>query len=149
MQDKIRAELTGAMKAKDTIRLSVLRGLIAGFTNEAVAKGRKPDEKLSDEEALSVIRRGVKQRKDSIEQFKKGNREDLASKEEVELKILEAYLPAMMNKDDILKKALELKEKLGTNDKSKMGLFMAALMKELKGQADGANVKEVVDSLFA
>lgn len=148
MQEKIRGELTEAMRAKDSLRVSVLRGLIAAFTNELVAKGRKPEEKLTDEEIISVIKRGVKQRKDSIEQFRKGNREDLASKEEAELKLLEAYLPEAMSKSDIEKKARELKEKLGITDKLKIGIFMGALMKELKGQADGGDVKEVVDSLF-
>ena len=75
MPDKIRVELTGAMKARDAVLVSVLRGLIAAFTNELVAKGRKPDGKLEDDEALSVVKRAVKQRKDSIEQFKKGGRE--------------------------------------------------------------------------
>lgn len=136
------------MKARDAVRLSVLRGLVAAFTNELVAKGRKPDEKLGDDEVLAVIKRAVKQRKDSIEQFRKGNREDLASKEEAELKILEAYLPATMPKEEIEKMARELKEKMGEIDKSKTGQFMGALMKELKNQADGKDVKEVVENLF-
>lgn len=149
MQDRIRAELTEAMKAKDTLRVSVLRGLIAAFTNELVAKGRKPDDKVTDDEALAVIRRGVKQRKDSIEQFEKGARQDLADKEKAELKLLEAYLPAMMDKETIRGKALALKESMGVTDKAKMGVFMGALMKELKGQVDGADVKAVVDGLFS
>lgn len=149
MQDKIRAELVEAMKAKDTERLAVLRGLIASFTNELVAKGRKPDEKLSDDDVIAVIKRSVKQRKDSISQFRNGGREDLAAKEENELKMLEVYLPTMMGIEDIRKIAIELKEKLGANDKSKMGIFMGALMKELKGQADGAEVKKIVEDLFS
>jgi len=149
MQDKIRTELAEAMKARDTARLAVLRGLLASFTNELVAKGRKPDEKLSDEDVIAIIRRAVKQRKDSIAQFRNGGREDLAAKEEEELKMLESYLPAMMSLEDVRKIAIELKEKLGAKDKSKMGQFMGALMKELKGQADGAEVKEIVDELFS
>lgn len=137
------------MKAKDTLRLSVLRGLITAFTNELVAKGKKPDETLDDESVLAVIRRGVKQRKDSIEQFEKGGRKDLADKEKAELQILETYLPQMMSKDDIRAKASALKEKLAITDKSKMGQFIGALMKELKGAADGGEVKEVVESLFS
>lgn len=93
MQDKIRAELTEAMKARDAGRMSVLRGLVAAFTNELVAKSRKPDDKLTDEEVIAVIKRAVKQRKDSIEQFEKGARQDLADKEKAELKLLEVYLP--------------------------------------------------------
>ena len=148
MQDKIRAELTEAMKARDTVRVAVLRSLVAAFTNELVAKGRKPDEKLTDDEVLAVIKRAVKQRKDSIEQFEKGGRQDLADNEKAELKILESYLPAQMSAEQIKEKAVALKESMGVTDKTKIGIFMGALMKELKGQADGTLVKEVVDGLF-
>jgi uncharacterized protein YqeY len=104
---------------------------------------------LTDEEALAVIKRLVKQRKDSIDQFKKGNREDLVKVEEAELKILEVYLPQMMSQAEISKIAEKKKTELGISDKSKAGLLMSALMKELKGRADGGDVKVVVDKLFS
>ncbi len=148
MHQKIKAELVEAMRAKDAIRLSVLRSVVAAFTNELVAKGKKPSEEVTDEEAMAVIKRLVKQRKDSIDQFKKGNREDLVAQEEAELKILEKYLPAQMNREDIRKIVLELKEKLGA-DKSKAGIFVGAVMKELKGKADGSDVKAVVDEVLS
>ena len=148
MQEKIRKELTESMRARDSLKTSVLRGLLAAFTNELIAKGRKPEDKLSDEEMLAVIRRGVKQRKDSIEQFQKGGRQDLVDKETAEMKMLEAYLPAQMPRQEIEKIAKQLKEKMGVTDKSKTGQFMGSLMKELKGQADGAAVKEIVEDLF-
>ena len=94
IQKDIAGQIKEAMKAKEAVRLSVIRGLTAAFVNELVAKGRKPDGELTDEEALAIIKRGVKQRKDSIEQFTKGGRSDLADAEATELKILEAYLPA-------------------------------------------------------
>ncbi len=136
------------MKARDALKTNVLRGLLAAFTNELVAKGIRPQEAISDADALAVIKRSVKQRRDSIEQFRAGKREDLAQKEEAEMKILEAYLPAQMPREQIEAVAKQLKEKLGFTDKSKMGVFMGAVMKELKGQADGAVVKEVVESLL-
>lgn len=148
MQEKIRKELMEAMRAKDAVRLSVLRGLIAAFTNELVAKGKKPQDIITDDEILAVIKRAVKQRKDSIEQFNKGGRPELAEKEAVEMKMLETYLPAQMSREEIESKAKALKEKMGVTDKSKMGPFMGVLMKELGGSADGKVVKEVVDSLF-
>lgn len=148
LTDKIREELKDSMRAKDTLRINTLRGLLAGFTNELVAKGIKPMEQISDEDALTVIKRGVKQRKDSIEQFRKGNREDLAQKEEAELKILETYMPAQMSREQIEVVAKQVKEKLGITDKSKMGQFVGAVIKETKGQADGAIVKEIVESLL-
>ena len=137
-----------ALLSKDSVRLSVLRGLMASFTNELVATKRKPQEELPDEEVIAVIRRSVKQRKDSIDQFRKGGREDLAAAEESELKILETFLPRMMSKEEVKKKAIEVKERLGIADKSKIGQLIGATMKELKGMADGADVKEVMESLF-
>ena len=148
IQTKIREELTAAMKARDSVKMDTLRGLLSAFTNELVAKGIKPQEQISDEDALVVIKRAVKQRKDSIEQFRKGNREELAQKEEAELKILETYMPAQMSREQIEVVAKQVKEKLGITDKSKMGQFVGAVMKELKGQADGAEVKAVVESLL-
>ncbi len=135
------------MLARDTVRLETLRGMVAAFTNELVAKSRKPDEILSDEDALSVIRRLAKQRRDSIEQFKKGNREDLVAKEAAELVILETYLPQMMPREEIEQLAKAKKEELAA-DATKKGLLMSTLMKELKGKADGGMVREAVDSLF-
>lgn len=148
LQNSIRSEIKDAMLKKETLRLNVLRGMIAAFTNELVAQKKKPQEELPDEDALNVIRRLVKQRKESIEQFIKGKREDLAEIEKEELVILEKYLPQMMSKDDIRKVAEVTKAKLGVQDKSKLGQLVGAVMKELKGKADGRDVKEVVDNLF-
>lgn len=149
LHQTIKDQIKEAMLAKDSVRLNTLRGVLSAFTNELVAKKRKPQEELTDEESIDVIRRGVKQRKDSIEQFRKGGREDLAQSEEAELKILETYLPQMMPKDTILSIAQKRKEEMGITDKSKLGMLMGTIMKELKGQADGQDVKEVVESLFA
>lgn len=146
--EKIRADLTVSMKARDQVRTDTLRGLLAAFTNELVAKGKKPTEIISDDEALVVLKRSAKQRKDSIEQFRRGGREDLATKEETELKILETYIPAQMPREDIEKVAREVKDRMGVIDKTKMGLLVGTVMKELKGEADGSVVKEVVESLF-
>jgi len=148
LHKQIKEGVKMALLSRDNVRLTVLRGLMASFTNELVATKRKPQEELSDEEVIAVIKRTVKQRKDSIDQFRKGGREDLASSEESELKILETFLPKMMSKEDVKKKAIEVKEKLGITDKSKIGQLTGATMKELKGMADGTDVKEAVESLF-
>lgn len=148
LHEQIKKEMVEALKAKEEIRLSVLRGLLTAFTNELVANKKKPDEILSDENVLKVIKRSVKQRQDSIEQFTKGGRTELAEKEAKELKVLETYLPESMSKDDILKIAKTKQKELGITDKSKMGMLMGAIMKETKGEADGKDVKEVVESLF-
>lgn len=148
LQEQIKGEIKEAMLAKDAVRLSVLRGLSSAFTNELVAKGRKPQEVLGDDEALAVIMRSVKQRKDSIEQFRAGGREDLALEEEAQLVVLEKYMPAMLSRDEVVKAAEAKKAELGITDPTKKGMLMSGLMKDLKGKADGMIVKEVVDSLF-
>lgn len=148
LQEQIKEKVKEAMLAKDSILLETLRSMVAGFTNELVAKGRKPSEMLADDEALSVITRLAKQRKDSIEQFKKGNRDDLVKIEEAQLAVLETYLPKQMSMEEIRKAAEEKKAELGVNDAAKKGALMQAMMKDLKGKADGKTVKEVVDGLF-
>lgn len=145
---QIKNGIKDAMMAKDSVRLETLRAMVAGFMNDLVAKGRKPQEMLTDEEALAVITKLAKQRKDSIEQFKTGGREDLVKVEESQLAILETYLPKLMEKSEVEKIAKAKKEELGVTDATKKGMLMSALMKDLKGKADGTVVKEVVDSLF-
>lgn len=149
IQQDLKTKLKEAMIAKDAIRLTVIRGLMSAITNELVATGKTPQSELSDEEVLTLIRRGVKQRKDAIEQFTAGGRADLAENEQVELAILSEYLPAMMSRDEILAIAQAKKAELGIDDKAKVGVLTGALMKDLKGKADGGDVKEVVESLFA
>ncbi|MFA6273458.1 MAG: GatB/YqeY domain-containing protein [Candidatus Paceibacterota bacterium] len=148
LTEKIKADLREAMFAKDTVRLTVVRGLSAAFVNELVAKKRKPTEELKDDEALAVIKRSVKQHKDSIEQFEKGGRKDLVKEEKAELKILETYLPKMMDEKEIKKIAKAVKTKLGFSDKSKIGIFVGAVMKECKGLADGSVVKKIAEELL-
>ena len=137
------------MKAKDAIRLNVLRGLLSSFTNEAISNKRKPDEELSDVDALSVISRAVKQRKDSIEQFEKGNRRDLAEVEKSELEILQTYLPTQMSRDEILAYVRSRQAELNMTDLSKKNLFLGTIMKELKGKTDGSVVREIIDMVFS
>jgi uncharacterized protein len=148
IQQEMRNRIKEAMIAKDAVRLTVLRGLVSAFTNELVATGKTPQAELEDSSALAVIKRAVKQRKDSIDQFTKGNRLDLVETEQAELKILETFLPQMMSKEDIKKIAVAKKEELGVTDKAGMGKFMGALMKEFNGLANGDDVKKVVEELF-
>ncbi len=141
------------MKAHDQLRLDTLRGLTTAFTNELVATKRKPDEELPDEDAIAVIRREVKKRKEAAEAFDKGGRSESAEKERMEQRILESYLPALMSKDDIRKIVEAKKAEMGvdpstSSGQANKGKFMGAVMKELKGKADGMLVKEVIDSAF-
>ena len=148
LHEKIKEDVKTAMKARDELGLRFSRNLLAAFVNDLVAKRRKPSEMLADPDALAVVARLAKQRKDSIEQFKAGGRNDLVESEQAELSYLEAFLPQMMSIEEIRKVAEKKKQELGVTDKSKMGVFMGAVMSELKGRADGADVKKVVEELL-
>jgi uncharacterized protein YqeY len=148
LHETIKKQMVDAMRAKDALRLEVLRGLLSTFSNELIAK-KSADAFLKDGDALALVKRAVKQRKDSIEQFEKGGRADLAQKERAELGILEGFLPATMSREEI-KKHIDAKVATmgGHIDKTKAGQFVGMMMKELKGQADGADVKAVVDEMI-
>ncbi|HEY5383520.1 MAG TPA: GatB/YqeY domain-containing protein [Candidatus Paceibacterota bacterium] len=147
-QQDIKAAMIAAMKAKEPIKLSVMRGLLAACTNELVAKGRGPDGALTEDEVLSIIMKASKQRKDSIEQFEAGGRPELADAEKAELAILAAMLPSQMTKDEVEATVKAKAAEMGVTEKSGANQLMGAVMKDLKGKADGTVVKEVVDSLF-
>lgn len=147
LQTDIKSQMVAAMKAKEVMKVSVLRGLMSAFINELVAKGRKPDEEITDDEALSVITRQVKQRKDSIEQFEKGNRQDLADAEKAELSVLQGYLPDQISEEEI-RNFIEKKIAVDKPALSQKGQFMGQIMKELKGRADGGMVKQELDKLL-
>lgn len=149
LHEKIKAELKQAMLEKNQVKLGVVRGLLAAFTNELVAQKKKPDEKLDDETALHVIKREAKKRKDSIAQFKAGGRADLADAEEAELTFIEVYLPRLMSREEIRKVAEQKKAELNISDKAGAGKFTGALMRDLKGKADGSDVKAVVDEILS
>jgi len=136
------------MKAKEEVRLRTIRSLLSMFTNELVATKRTPQEFLTDEEVMNMIKRAAKQRKESITQFEAAGRQELADPEKAELGILEAYLPQMMSVEEILPIVEAKKAELGIEDKSKMGMLVGAAMKELAGKADGGDVKTAVESLF-
>jgi hypothetical protein len=144
-QEQIKNDMKQAMKDKDQNKLTVTRGLIAAFTNELVASGKTPQTPIEDEAAMAVITRAAKQRKDSIEQFEKGGRADLAEVEKAELAVLESYLPELMSEDEI-KIVVDAKiSALGVTDKSGMGKLIGGIMGELKGKADGSLVKKIVE----
>ena len=148
LHEQIKEGIKESMKARDTVRLNVMRGLVTAFTNELVATGKTPQDLLDDEKVIAVIARTAKQRKDAIEQFTKGGRMDLVEEDTAQLKILETYLPKMMEKSEVEKIVKAKKDELGVVDATKKGMLMSAIMKDLKGKADGTIVKEVVDSLF-
>jgi uncharacterized protein YqeY len=157
LHQTIKEQIKDALRNKDTIRLDTLRGLNALALNEILA-AKVPsatkvagEEFISDDKMLALIKRSVKQRKDSIEQFTKGNREDLASKERAELRILEAFMPTMMSRAEIKVIAnmrVETMKAQGSFDPKSIGKLTGMIMKELAGKADGADVKAVIDEIL-
>lgn len=149
IHESIKAGIPEAMKARDEVRLRTLRSLTTAMTNEVVAKKRKPDEFLTDEEALTVLKRAANQRKDSIEQYTAGGRPELAEGETAELAIIESLMPAQMPREEVEAVVRRVMEETGPIEKAKSGMLVGKVMKELAGQADGTVVKEVVDSLLS
>jgi uncharacterized protein YqeY len=148
IQLDIKEKIKDAMRAKDTLMLTTLRGMSAAFTNELVAQKKTPQEELDDASALNVIKRLSKQRKDSIEQFTKGGREDLAETEKAELAIIEKFLPQMMSREEIKAVAIPMLCELGVTDKSGIGKATGMVMKKLGSNADGSDVKAVLEELL-
>lgn len=146
---QLREDLKNAMRAKEQLRVDTLRGVLSAFTNELVAKGRKPTDSLSEDEMLAVLKRLGKQRKDSIEQFEKGGRPEMAAKEKEELAIIETYLPQMASEADIEKAAKEAIAEAGAVDAAAAGKLTGAVMKKLSGNADGTAVRAVLQKLLS
>ncbi|MFH0776549.1 MAG: GatB/YqeY domain-containing protein [Patescibacteria group bacterium] len=146
LKNRIVAELTDAMKNSQELEKQTLRMLKAEIMKAEVAGASKVE--LTDAEILKIVKRLVKQRRDSIEQFEKGGRPELAAKEQAEIIILEKYLPAQMGEEEIAKIVAAKKAALGITDKSKMGMLIGAVMKTVGDQADGSIVKIVVEKSF-
>lgn len=148
IHETIKKAIPEAMRAKDEVRLRTMRSLAAAMMNELIAKKQDREGALSDEDALVVLKRAANQRKDSIEQFEMASRADLAVPETAELMIINAFLPVQMHRDEIKTHALAKMTELGITEKGDANNLIGALMKDLKGKADGNDVKMVVDSLL-
>ena len=139
--DDVSAAIAEAMRKREVVRLSALRMLKAAFMNKGVEKGRD----LDDAEAQQVVRALVKQRKDSIEQFTKGGRQDLADKEAAEILVLDAYLPPVADPAAIDNAVADAIAETGATSAKDMGRVMKAAMARLAGQnVDGKTVNEIV-----
>ncbi len=140
VKEKIMADLKEAMKSKDMDKVSTLRLLLSEIKNKEIDKRGE----LTDEEIYAVIQKSVKQRKESIEQYRSGGREDLVEKEQKELEILEKYLPEQLSEDELERIIDEaIKETEATTLKD-LGKVMRVVMPKVKGRADGKLVNEMV-----
>ena len=144
--EQIAIDLREALKTKDALRVSCLRMLKAAVTNKEVEKGRGS---LIDEDIQSVISSMIRRSKEAIEGFRQGNREDLVSKEEAELKILSQYLPAQLSPAEIEKTIKEVVAELSASGVKDLGKVMKTAMTRLGGKAQGKEVNEIAKRLLS
>lgn len=137
----IQEQLKSAMKGKDEARVATLRMLVSAIKNEEISALKREDG-LNDEETRAVVARQIKQRRDSIEQFTKGARADLAEKEKAELAILQEFMPAELGEEEIRAVIKEVKE----SGASALGVIIGQVMGRLKGKADGNLVRKIVEA---
>lgn len=145
LSEKINADLKEAMKANDAVKLQTIRSIRAQILEfEKSGSGKK----LDAEEEIKLLSTSAKKRKEAIDEYLKAGREDLASIEEAELKIIMSYLPEQLNGEELIEKVRQIAGQLGANSSSDFAKLMPAAIKELKGQADGKNVKEAVEKVL-
>jgi len=145
LEERMESEFKASMKARDSLKVSVLRMLKADINNLKLDQNKKA---LTDDEIIKIVRRQVKQHKDSIEQFKKGAREDLVEKETKELAILLSYMPEELPEDELKKIIAETVKELGATGRKEMGKVMKAVMEKVKGAADGKAVSRIVSEIL-
>jgi len=145
LNDKINQDLKDAMKSGDKLRLQTIRSIRASILEfEKSGAGKE----MSTEEEIKLLTTAAKKRKESIEQFTKGGREELVKAEEAELKIIMSYLPEQLSKKDIEAEVIKIAEKVGAKSKEDFGKLMGAAVKEMKGKADGRAIKEIVEKVL-
>jgi len=142
---KIRGDLNEAIRQKDKVRCSVLRLALASMKNAEIAQ----QQTLDEDGILGVIEKEAKQRRESIEAFERGNRQDLVAQEKSELDILLEYLPEQMSHDEIVDAARKVISKIGATGPKDKGKVMSQLMPQLKGKAQGQEVNAVVSELLS
>ena len=144
LSEQIRADMTESMKARSAERTSTLRMLQSAIKNEQINLGHE----LSDEEVLSILRKAVKQRLDSIDQYTKGNRPELAAKEQSELELLKTYLPPELSDAELESGLREIIGTTGAQSKKDLGKVMKEASARYKGRADGKKIQEIVNRLL-
>ena len=137
--EQINKDFQQAFKNRETSRISTLRLFLAAAKNERIKKMAD----LEDEDVIKILKSEVKKRKEAISDFQKGERADLAAKEEAEIKIIEKYLPVALSEEDLRQKVQTILKQL--EEKENLGRVIGSVMKELKGQADGSLVRKIVE----
>jgi len=140
MKDRLSQDIKKAMKEKAVLRLSTLRMALADFQKKEKEKG----EPVTDEAAIQIFQSMVRKRKDSVEQYRKAGREELAQKEEQEIAIIKEYLPEPVSEEKIREHTVKTISELGVNGPKEMGKVMGSLAKQLAGKADGGTISRIV-----
>lgn len=143
--ERLNQDLKQAMKDKDKVRLSVIRMIKSATKNREIELGHP----LSDDDALAVVQKELKQRKDSLQAFQDANRTDLATAIEEEIAVLQAYLPQPLTADELQAIVSDVIAKVGATSKADMGKVMGQLMPVVRGRADGKEVQQMVQSLLS
>ncbi len=144
MKEKLNNDLKQALRDRDKIRTSCIRLVLSAVKNTEIAKRAE----LEETDILGVIAKEAKQRKESIEAFKRGNRQDLVAQEEAELAILMEYLPKQMSRDEIITAARKVIAEAGAHGLGDKGKVMGKLIPQLKGRAEGSEINTVVSELL-
>ncbi len=147
--DRINQDLQDAMRAKDKVRLRTLRSVSSALKNKQINKREGGKEAVLDEqEELAVVRKEVKQRKDSIEQYESAGRDDLVAKEQEEIDVLEEYLPQPLSDDELRNTLASIIDEVGAESMADMGPVMGRAMSQLRGRVDGSRVQKMVQELL-
>ena len=146
LREQLREDLKTAMRAQDATRRGTIRMLEAAIKNAEI---EKRGQQLEDSDILAILQRQLKQRHDSIEQFERGGRQDLADIERAEIEVIQAYLPEQLSEDDIEAAAQRIIDQTGASGPGDRGKVMGPLMQELRGKADGSAVNAVVSRLLS
>ena len=146
LKEKINDDLKSAMKSKDKVRLTTirsLRALILDFEKSGVGREQ------NSEEEIALLTSAAKKRKESIEQFKNAGRKDLVDKEELELNIINEYLPKQLSDEELLNEISSLAKEIGAVEKSDFPKLMPQAIKKFKGKAEGKKIKEIVEKILS
>ncbi len=144
-KQKLTDELRQAMRGRDKVKVSVIRLVMASIKNAEIARGGG----LDDGDILGVIAKEARQRQESIEAFRKGNRQELVAQEEAELAILQGYLPRPVTREEIIAEARRVIEEVGAQGPKDKGKVMPKLIAQLKGKADGREINAIVTELLS
>jgi hypothetical protein len=148
LYEELQNELKKSLKSRDSLRANTIRSVIAAVKNHLASSEEAKNEGATDEIVQKLVLKEIKNRKESIEQYEKADRKDLAEKEQKEMGILKEFMPEMLSEDEIRKLAIETIDEIEAKDPSDLGNVMRNIMPKVKGKADGKVVNKIVRELL-